>query len=80
MFFFGLTTLVLAPIFGKGRLEGWIRWAFLINGIGCILSAVLFALGQKWITLFWLVLISITWYAYPLLGILFRRFQAQASS
>ena len=80
MFFYGLTTLVLAPIFGKGRLDGWIRWAFLINGIGCILSAVLLALGQKWIFLFWTVLISVTWYAYPLIGILFHRLQAQASS
>lgn len=80
MFFYGLTTLVLAPIFGKSRLDGWIRWAFLINGIGCILSAVLLALGQKWIFLFWTVLISVTWYAYPLIGILFHRLQAQASS
>jgi hypothetical protein len=78
MFFYGLTTLVLAPLFKRGRLETWIRWGFLINGIGCIFSAVILALGQKWIFLFWTVLISITWYIYPLLGILFRRIQAQA--
>lgn len=80
MFFYGLTTLVIAPLFKKGRLEAWIRWAFLINGIGCIFSAVILALGQKWILLFWVVLISVTWYAYPLLGILFRRLQAQSLS
>lgn len=80
MFFYGLATLVLAPLFKKGRLEAWIRWGFLINGIGCIFSAVLLAFGQKWVFLFWTVLISITWYIYPLLGILFRRLQAQASN
>ena len=80
MFFYGLTTLVLAPLFKKDRLEAWIRWAFLINGIGCIVSALILALGQKWIFLFWTALISVSWYAYPLLGILFRRLQAKALS
>jgi len=73
MFFYGLTTLALAPIFNHNRIENWIRWAFTINGIGCILSAILLAFGQKWIFLVWTVIISVTWYAYPLLGILFRR-------
>jgi hypothetical protein len=45
MFFYGLTTLVLAPIFRKDRFDKWIGWAFFINGIGCILSAFLLALG-----------------------------------
>lgn len=72
MFFYGLTTLALAPLFDHGRIENWIRWAFIINGIGCVLSAVLLAFGQKWVFLVWTVIISATWYAYPLLGIFFR--------
>ncbi len=77
MFFYGLTTLVLAPIFNHSRLENWIRGAFLVNGIGCILCAVILAFGQKWVYFLWTALISTTWFAYPLLAILFRRFQAQ---
>jgi hypothetical protein len=80
MFFYGLTTLVLAPLFQKSRLETWIRWAFLVNGIGCILSAMLLAFGLKWIYLVWTMLISVTWYAYPLLGILFHRIHARQAS
>lgn len=79
MFFYGLTTLVLAPLFKRGRLEAWIRWAFGINGIGCILSAVLLAFGLKWIYLVWTLLISVTWFAYPLLGVFFYRLQAQTA-
>jgi hypothetical protein len=73
MFFYGLTCLVVAPVFRTGRLETWIRWGFRINGIGCIASAVVLAFGYKWVYLVWTALISITWYVYPLLGILFRR-------
>ncbi len=80
MFFYGLTTLALAPVFANSRIETWIRWAFVSNGVGCILSAVLLAFGQKWAFLFWTVVISVTWYAYPLLGILFYRIRAQADS
>ena len=79
MFFYGLTTLALAPIFERGRIENWIRWAFIINGIGCVLSAVLLAFGQKWVFLVWTVIIYATWYAYPLLGILFRRMEIQTT-
>jgi hypothetical protein len=79
MFFYGLTTLVLAPLFEGNRLEAWIRWGLFINGIGCILSGVLLAFGQKWVFLFWTILISIAWYVYPLLGILFNRLKAQAT-
>jgi hypothetical protein len=73
MCFYGLTTLTLAPAFGHSRIELWIRRAFTVNGAGCILAAVLLAFGQKWVFLFWTVLISATWFAYPLLGILFHR-------
>ncbi len=77
MFFYGLTTLCLAPIFGASRIEVWIHRAFLLNGVGCIASAVLLALGQKWVFLLWTILISLTWYAYPLLGVLFYRMRSQ---
>jgi hypothetical protein len=80
MFFYGLTTLVLAPIFEHNRIDSWIRWAFIINGIGCIFSAILLAFGQKWVFLFWTILISVTWYAYPLLGILFRRLRTRLAA
>ncbi|MBA4385326.1 MAG: hypothetical protein C0410_11370 [Anaerolinea sp.] len=73
MFFYGLTTLSLSPLFKKRGIERWIHWAFLINGIGCILCAVILTLGQKWVFLVWTGLISITWFAYPLLLILFKR-------
>jgi hypothetical protein len=80
MLFYGLTTLCLAPIFGRRHLEAWIRWGFLINGAGCIASAVLLAFGQKWVFLFWTVVVSATWFVFPLLGVLFRRLQTQISS
>ncbi|MBX2999954.1 MAG: hypothetical protein KF893_15645 [Caldilineaceae bacterium] len=38
--FFALSSLFVAPIFHGGRLERVIRWAFLINGISCLLGAV----------------------------------------
>jgi hypothetical protein len=79
-FFYGLTTLVLAPIFNHNRLESWIRWAFIINGIGCIITAILLAFGQKWVSMFWILLVSITWYAYPLLGIRFRQLRTRLAS
>ena len=79
MFFYGLSTLSFAPLFNQSRLETWIRWAFLVNGIGCIFSAIMLAFGQKWIYLVWTVLISGTWFAYPLLGVLFRRLHDQSA-
>jgi hypothetical protein len=39
-FFFGLSSLFIAPIFHGGRLERMIRWAFLVNGVSCLLGAV----------------------------------------
>jgi hypothetical protein len=38
--FFALSSLFIAPIFHGGRLERVIRWAFLVNGISCLLGAV----------------------------------------
>jgi len=75
MFFYGLTTLSLSPLFSKQGIERWIHWAFLTNGVGCILCAVLLTMGQKWVYLIWTGLISITWFAYPLLMILFKRIE-----
>jgi hypothetical protein len=39
-FFFALSSLFIAPIFRGGRLERVIRWAFLVNGLSCLLGAV----------------------------------------
>jgi hypothetical protein len=39
-FFFGLSSLFVAPIFHGGGLARMIRWAFLVNGISCLLGAV----------------------------------------
>lgn len=75
MFFYGLTTLSLAPLFKNKGIEQWIHWSFLINGIGCILCALILVMGQKWIYLVWTGLISITWVAYPLLVTVFKRVQ-----
>jgi hypothetical protein len=42
--FFGLSSLLVAPVFTQGRLEKWIRILFMANGITCLLGAVAFAL------------------------------------
>lgn len=73
MFFYGLTTLSLSPIFKNKGIEKWIHWAFLVNGIGCILCALILAFGYNWVYLVWTGLISITWFAYPLIAILLNR-------
>lgn len=39
-FFFGLSSLFVAPIFHGRGLTRIIRWAFLINGVSCLLGAV----------------------------------------
>jgi hypothetical protein len=76
MFFYGLTCLVFGFVFNGTRLERWIRGGLIINGVGCVLCAVILAFGAKWVYLAWTVLISVTWYVYPLLGILFQRTKA----
>lgn len=38
--FLGLSSLFVAPVFGGGRLETVIRWAFLVNGVNCLVGAL----------------------------------------
>jgi hypothetical protein len=72
-FFFGIANLAIAPVFGKSRIEKWIKWGFICNGASGIITSIFFAAGAKWIMLVWVMVISVTWYVYPLLAILFRR-------
>ena len=32
-FFMGISTLFVAPVFGSGRLESYVRWLFVLNGV-----------------------------------------------
>jgi hypothetical protein len=43
--FFGLSSLFVAPVFSGGRLEKVIRYAFLLNGIFCLLGGIGFVFG-----------------------------------
>ena len=44
-FFMGLSTLFAAPVFGKGKIEGLVRWLFVANGILGILTPIAYALS-----------------------------------
>jgi hypothetical protein len=44
-FFMGLSTLFAAPVFGKGKIEGLVRWLFVVNGILGILTPIAYALS-----------------------------------
>lgn len=41
--FFGLSSLVVAPVFAGGRLETVIKVAFLANGVFCLLAGIAYA-------------------------------------
>ena len=43
--FMGLSTLFAAPVFGKGKIEGLVRWLFVANGILGILTPIAYALS-----------------------------------
>jgi hypothetical protein len=71
--FYGLAALALAPVFRAGRMEKWIRWGLVVYGINGVATAVGLAIGAQIMYLSWTAGISITWYVYPLLAVLFRR-------
>ena len=50
-FFYGLTTLVVVPIFSRQGIEKWIRWAFLVNGVVGVTVGIGYAAGVNWIML-----------------------------
>ena len=71
--FYGIATLVVAPVFDGTRSEKWIRAAFLLNGVIGITVGIAYAFGVTWllpIAILGLVVASI---AYPLLALRFRR-------
>lgn len=70
--FYGLAALALAPVFRSPGRESWIKWGFVVCGANGIATAVGLALGIKLMYLTWTVGISITWYVYPLLCMLYR--------
>ena len=47
--FLGLASLFVAPLFGGSRLQKFIRYSFLANGMFCLLGGVGFALGIDWL-------------------------------
>jgi hypothetical protein len=44
--FLGLALLMAAPIFSKGKLQGWIKWLMLLYGVLGIISAVGYLLAS----------------------------------
>jgi hypothetical protein len=71
--FYGIATLVVAPVFDGTRSDKWIRAAFLLNGVIGITVGIAYAFGVTWllpIAILGLVVASV---AYPLLALRFRR-------
>ncbi len=70
-FFYGLATLIVAPMFSSRRIEKWIRAAFLVNGIIGVSVGVAYAFGLFWILPLSLLGLVVTSIAYPLLALYF---------
>jgi hypothetical protein len=47
--FLGMASLFVAPIFSGGRLETLIRYAFLANGVICLLGGMAYGLDITWL-------------------------------
>lgn len=71
-FFFGISNIAFAFCFKRTSIGKWIKRGFLINGIFCLITSILFAIGMKSIMLIWTVFLVLTWYIYPLLAVSFR--------
>jgi hypothetical protein len=71
--FYGIACIALAPVFGAPGKEQWIKWGFIASGINGIATAVGLALGVQLMYLTWTVGISITWYVYPMICLIYRR-------
>ncbi|MEN6410802.1 MAG: hypothetical protein ABFD44_13960 [Anaerolineaceae bacterium] len=71
--FYGLATLIIAPVFNRTRSERWIRAVFLINGIVGVAVGTAYAFGQTLLlplAILGLIAASI---AYPLLALRFHK-------
>lgn len=44
-FFMGVSTLFAAPVFGSGRLESYVRWLFVLNGVLGLLTPVAYVIN-----------------------------------
>jgi len=81
--FMGLSTLVAAPIFQGSRLQNWIRWLFVWNGIIGIFGVVGIAIADPaWVLapiglVSWLVWTVIIVIPFVLLCILFKRIKTE---
>ncbi len=72
-FLYGLTTLVVTPLFSGGGLERWIRWGFLINGVIGICVGILYAFGITEALPVSILGLIATSFVYPLLAVLYAR-------
>lgn len=77
--FMGIATLFAAPVFGGKRLEQWIRWLCLLNGLGAFMVFLSYVCyGLLGLSLLYSSLLGVWWaFIFPALAILlavyFRR-------
>ncbi|WDV45105.1 hypothetical protein PV797_16495 [Clostridiaceae bacterium M8S5] len=70
-FFFGISNIFIAFCFNNSIRGKWVARGFLLNGLSCIITFILFAIGIKQIMLLWTTVLVITWYVYPIMTISF---------
>lgn len=71
-FFFGIANIAFGFCFKGTSKEKWLKYGFLINGICCVFTSILFAFGVKSVMFIWTAVLSLTWYVYPLLTSSFK--------
>jgi hypothetical protein len=71
--FYGIATLVVAPVFDGPGYDKWIRTAFLINGITGITVGIAYAFGAVMLLPLAILGLLVASVAYPLLALRFRR-------
>lgn len=72
--FMGLAMVFASQAFTGGRLEGWIRWLFIVNGMAGIAGVALSAFGISAVAWISLVVWSVTFpVATALVAVLFKR-------
>ncbi len=71
--FYGLTTLVVAPVFRKNGIEKWIRWCFVINGVIGIVVGTSYLFGVVWLLPLSMAGLIAIGSAYPFLAVYFDR-------
>ena len=73
-FFLGISNLSFAFCFERNtKIEKWFFSGFLINGIVCIISSIIFAFGIQEVLMVWAIVLSITWFVYPLMAYSIRK-------